>query len=167
MARLRIKVGSTEVECAGTVAFLKTCMPELLKIAAGAGLSPANLQARDDALALVGGLQSDMQVLEDHHHIISDLDEKLSIAVRKFGDEVERFLGTVMSDSGEVGAKGSSLSEQLSAATKQMQETQMSFNLQYLQLQSQMQHENRSYTAVSNIMKTKHDTVKNSISNIR
>ncbi len=55
----------------------------------------------------------------------------------------------------------------LSKATKNMQETQMSFNLQYLQLQSQMQHENRSYTAVSNIMKTKHDTVKNSISNIR
>lgn len=48
-----------------------------------------------------------------------------------------------------------------------MQETQMSFNLQYLQLQSQMQHENRSYTAISNIMKAKHDTVKNSISNIR
>ncbi len=52
-------------------------------------------------------------------------------------------------------------------ATKLMQETQMSFNLQYLQLQSQMQHENRSYTVVSNIMKTKHDTVKNSISNVR
>jgi hypothetical protein len=46
-------------------------------------------------------------------------------------------------------------------------ESAMSFNLQYLQLQSQMQQENRSYTAVSNIMKTKHDTVKNSISNIR
>ena len=43
----------------------------------------------------------------------------------------------------------------------------LSFNEQYLQLQSQMQSENRSYTAVSNIMKTKHDTVKNSISNIR
>ena len=43
----------------------------------------------------------------------------------------------------------------------------MSFNLQYLQLQNQMQNENRQYTAVSNIMKTKHDTVKNSISNIR
>jgi septal ring factor EnvC (AmiA/AmiB activator) len=52
-------------------------------------------------------------------------------------------------------------------ATKQMQETQMSFNMQYLQLQSQMQHENRSYTAISNIMKAKHDTVKNSISNVR
>jgi len=57
--------------------------------------------------------------------------------------------------------------QQLLAATKQMQQVQMSFNLQYLQLQSQMQHENRSYTAVSNIMKTKHDTVKNSISNVR
>jgi hypothetical protein len=52
-------------------------------------------------------------------------------------------------------------------AVGQMLQTQMSFNLQYLQLQSQMQAENRSYTAVSNIMKTKHDTVKNSISNIR
>ena len=63
-------------------------------------------------------------------------------------------------------AKGMS-SDQLLNATKQMQETQMSFKLQYLQLQSQMQHENRSYTAISNIMKTKHDTVKNSISNVR
>jgi len=53
------------------------------------------------------------------------------------------------------------------SATTAMQETQMSFNLQYLQLQSQMQNENRQYTAISNIMKTKHDTVKNSISNIR
>jgi hypothetical protein len=56
---------------------------------------------------------------------------------------------------------------QLLSATKQMQETQMSFDLLYLQLQSQMQHENRRYTAISNIMKTKHDTVKNSISNVR
>ena len=52
-------------------------------------------------------------------------------------------------------------------ATQQMQTTQMNLNLQYLQLQSQTQNENRNYTAVSNIMKTKHDTVKNSISNIR
>jgi len=43
----------------------------------------------------------------------------------------------------------------------------MSFNLQYLQLQSQMQSESRAFNAISNIMKTKHDTVKNSISNVR
>jgi hypothetical protein len=62
---------------------------------------------------------------------------------------------------------GGGRQDQLLNATKQMQETQMSFNLQYLQLQSQMQNENRSYTAVSNIMRTKHDVVKNSISNVR
>jgi hypothetical protein len=56
---------------------------------------------------------------------------------------------------------------QLLAATKQMQDMQMSFNLQYLQLQAKMQHENRTFTMLSNIMKTKHDTVKNSIGNIR
>jgi tetrahydromethanopterin S-methyltransferase subunit H len=52
-------------------------------------------------------------------------------------------------------------------ATKSMQEAQMSFNLQYLQLQQQTQVDDRSYNSISNIMKTKHDTAKNSISNIR
>jgi hypothetical protein len=64
-------------------------------------------------------------------------------------------------------AGGGSGSQDLMAATKNMQETQMSFNLQYLQLQDSMQNENRQFTMVSNIMKTKHDTVKNSISDIR
>ena len=49
----------------------------------------------------------------------------------------------------------------------ELQQLQAAFNGQYLQLQAQMQHENRSYTAISNVMKTKHDTVKNSISNVR
>ena len=42
--------------------------------------------------------------------------------------------------------------------TKIQQPFQQSFNLQYLQLQSQMQDENRSFTFISNIMKTKHAT---------
>lgn len=76
-------------------------------------------------------------------------------------------IGGAASGSAIGAAAGGSSQDPLLNATKNMQETQMSFNLQYLQLQSQMQHENRSYTAISNIMKTKHDTVKNSISNIR
>jgi hypothetical protein len=76
---------------------------------------------------------------------------------------------TALRDAAAGCAKGCSAdgAAQFLAASKEMQQTQMSFNLQYLQLQSQMQNENRQYTAVSNIMKTKHDTVKNSISNIR
>jgi hypothetical protein len=74
--------------------------------------------------------------------------------------------GIASNDRIAAASKGTDEGDLLSA-TKQMQETQMSFNLQYLQLQTQMQTENRQYTAVSNIMKTKHDTVKNSIGNIR
>jgi hypothetical protein len=41
-------------------------------------------------------------------------------------------------------------------------------NVQLLQLQIEMQHgENSKYTAVGNVLKTKHDTVKNSIGNVR
>jgi hypothetical protein len=50
---------------------------------------------------------------------------------------------------------------------KQLMEMNQSFNLQYLGLQQAMQDENRRFTLVSNIMKTKHDTAKNAINNIR
>jgi len=71
---------------------------------------------------------------------------------------------------GVPGAGGAPLSNDpasLMAATRQMQEMQQSFNMQYLMLQQQMQQEQRQWTVMSNIMKTKHDTVKNTISNIR
>jgi hypothetical protein len=48
-----------------------------------------------------------------------------------------------------------------------MQEMSQNFNLQYLDLQQDMQNENRQFTLVSNIMKTKHDTAKSAINNIR
>ncbi len=41
------------------------------------------------------------------------------------------------------------------------------FNLYYLQLQEQLAAENRSYSAMSNVLKARHDTVKNAIGNIR
>jgi len=52
-------------------------------------------------------------------------------------------------------------------ARRDLEEMNQSFNLQYLGLQQQMQDENRRFTLISNIMKTKHDTAKNAISNIR
>jgi hypothetical protein len=41
------------------------------------------------------------------------------------------------------------------------------FNLYYLQLQEQLAAENRAYSAMSNVLKARHDTVKNAIGNIR
>ena len=56
---------------------------------------------------------------------------------------------------------------ELMSATQEMQEMNTSFSLQYLQLQQDMQQENRQFTLVSNIMKVKHDTAKTAINNIR
>ena len=52
-------------------------------------------------------------------------------------------------------------------ATLEMQEMNQQFNLQYLNLQQDMQQENRKFTAISNVMKTKHDTAKSMIQNVR
>lgn len=46
-------------------------------------------------------------------------------------------------------------------------ELNRNFGLQYLALQESMQQENRQYTALTNIMKTKHDTAKAAINNVR
>ena len=97
-----------------------------------------------------------MQAYNDQQKTVLDKVEKLEISYNTLGASAK--IPSATSDNSQ---------SSMLNATKQMQETQMSFNLQYLQLQSQMQHENRSYTAISNIMKTKHDTVKNSISNVR
>jgi hypothetical protein len=67
---------------------------------------------------------------------------------------------------GAAGSTGNSQQDLLNQ-TKGMQEMMASFNLQYLQLQEKMQAENRSFSTVSNVMKTKHDTAKSSISNVR
>lgn len=112
----------------------------------------------------VAEIGADLTSLESHFQKYRQAAEKLSELYAKLSAKAAE-VGKAGSAIGAAAGGGSQSA--LLAATKQMQETQMSFNLQYLQLQSQMQNENRSYTAVSNIMKTKHDTVKNSISNVR
>ncbi len=63
------------------------------------------------------------------------------------------------STTGGPGAESSSVE----GALAQSQE----FNLYYLQLQEQLAAENRAYSAMSNVLKARHDTVKNAIGNIR
>jgi len=61
---------------------------------------------------------------------------------------------------------GSNSTDAQMAQTKQMMEMQASFNLQFLQLQGKMQQESRSFQTISNVMKNRTDTAKNSIRNI-
>ena len=66
-----------------------------------------------------------------------------------------------------VASGAESSADQMLLATREMQEMNQSFNLQYLQLQQNMQQENRKFTTLSNVMKAKHDTAKNAINNVR
>ena len=52
-------------------------------------------------------------------------------------------------------------------STKEMQEMNQSFNLQYLGLQQKMQADDRKFTLMSNIMKKKHEKAREVINNVR
>jgi hypothetical protein len=54
----------------------------------------------------------------------------------------------------------------LMQAQQQLQSNGQSFEMQYLQLQDQMNKESETFTAVSNIMKVRADAAKNAINNI-
>jgi hypothetical protein len=66
---------------------------------------------------------------------------------------------------GVAGAGGGTEADLL-AATRALQQESQTFNLQYLQLQEAMQRESREFTALSNVMKVKHDSAKAAINNI-
>jgi hypothetical protein len=51
-------------------------------------------------------------------------------------------------------------------ATRALQQEGRTANLQYLQLQENMQRESREFTALSNVMRVKHDSAKSAIGNI-
>jgi hypothetical protein len=72
----------------------------------------------------------------------------------------------VASSIGAGATGGTSDTEALSAARSLQAESQ-AFNAQYLQLQEAMQRENREFTALSNVMKVKHDTARAAIGNIQ
>ena len=63
-------------------------------------------------------------------------------------------------------AGGASGEGDVLAATRALQQESQSFNLQYLQLQENMQRESREFTALSNVMKVKHDSAKSAINNL-
>lgn len=105
----------------------------------------------------------DLAKLEESHRNLMDAVRGLDDLYLKLVGKA-REVGRLAEDAKKKGGQGTA---QLFEATKQMQEMQMSFNLKYLMLQNKISHENRQFSMVSNIMKNKHDTAKNSINNIR
>jgi len=155
MTKFKLNISGTEVDYEGSEKFLETKLLPLLE----AFNKSHNEQIIRNLLALHEELQGNLATLEGHLASIAQLNGELARKVKEFTDKSGDFFESIETLQSDRAA--------LFAATKEMQEMSMSFNLQYLQLQQQMSQENRAYSTVSNIMKTKHDTVKNSINNIR
>jgi hypothetical protein len=71
--------------------------------------------------------------------------------------------GTIATGTNFIPATGTSAIGDMNQQLIQSQ----SENAQMMQLQTQMQRENIVFTSVSNVLKTRHDTAKNSIGNVR
>ncbi len=50
--------------------------------------------------------------------------------------------------------------EQLLAATRQAEATQMSYNIQFMQVENQLQNQNRQFEIITGMLKTKLDAIK-------
>ena len=124
-------------------------------------LQEAGLSA--DARAAILTVGDDVRKLEKSHEnyvkASGELDGLYTKLLRK-SQEVSRLAVEAQKTRGQA-------LDKLFKATGEMQEMSQSFNLQYLTLQQNMQQENRQFTLVSNIMRTKHDTAKKAINNIR
>jgi predicted butyrate kinase (DUF1464 family) len=158
MAVLKLKIPGIEVEYEGAEKLLENRALQLLE----AMKKSNNEDVKKNLSELNESLEQNLAALDGHIASMSKLSKELTRRIKDINEKSMKYLEKV-----ETLVTSKDGAANLLAATKEMQETQMSFYLQYLQLQSQIQNENRSYTLVSNIMKTKHDTAKNSISNIR
>jgi hypothetical protein len=67
--------------------------------------------------------------------------------------------GAATATSGTAGTENAGIEAALNQSANQ--------NLYFIEIQERMSAENRSYSAISNVLKARHDTVKNAIGNIR
>ncbi len=155
MTKLKLKIAGTELEYEGEEAFLETNVLPLLE----AVKRSHNEEVKRGLLDVCQDLQQSLAALESYSASMSLLTEEHSRRMTEFSEKSAGLLEAIESHAGG--------QAEIFEATQEMQEMQMSFNLQYLALQAKMSHENRQFTAVSNIMKVKHDTAWNAINNIR
>jgi hypothetical protein len=96
----------------------------------------------------------------------------LSAAVTGMGEVASRTLAAspvnaVSSSVPSLGSTGKGESWDLLEAQRGLQNQGASLNVQYLQLQEEMQRESREFNAITNILKVRHDSAKAAINNIR
>ena len=124
-------------------------------------LQKAGLSAEARAAILTVG--DDVKKLDKSHEAYAGAAQKLDALLAQLLQKTRE----VSRLAEEAEKSKSARPDKLYEAARQMAEMSQSFNIQYLDLQKQMQDENRQFSMISNIMKTKHDTAKSAINNIR
>ena len=89
----------------------------------------------------------------------------LAGAVRGAGQNLATGARTAPPTSGQVGGGGGA--GDTFEAARLLQAEGQSFNLRYLELQERLQKETREFTAVSNVMKVRHDAARAAIQNVQ
>jgi hypothetical protein len=129
---------------------------------------PFNAVLRSGASAVMRGAQSAITQLPGG--------EVLAAAVRQPSDSGLAGPGSSLGRAGAASGVNSSATLNTNANPAQAADgggiegalsRQAEDNLYYLGLQQQIQDENRYFSTVSNVLKARHDTVKNSIGNLR
>ena len=123
------------------------------KTSRSAALNPAAVQA-------INEMGSDLDKLNESHQNLIKAAGELDSLYAKLAKKTQEV--TQLAADAEKSRSG-----KMNEIFKAIGEMQMSFNLQYLMLQNKISQENRQFSMVSNIMKNKHDTAKNSINNVR
>jgi hypothetical protein len=155
MTKLKINITGTNVEYEGDEKFLRTDVPDLIE----AVKKSHNEQVKKQLSATIEDLQRNLLAMDAFSESISYINEESTQIVNDFCSKILSLLRSI--------EKLADKKEDLLDAIKQIILMQQKFNLQYRQLQDKMQNENRQYTTISNVMKTKHDAAKSTINNIR
>jgi hypothetical protein len=161
--RLTFKTGSTEVDYEGTEEFLSEHVLAVIDRLSQTSVRTDIDRVKADVVDAVEHLETVLLSLEQSHGRLVELQGQLDGLVAT----LETAARTCVDELQDEMRSASPSADQAIRQVQKMQEMNMSFNMQYLQLQQKMQDESRRFTLLANVMKTKHDTAKNSIQNVR
>ncbi|MBI3205973.1 MAG: hypothetical protein HYZ29_30835 [Myxococcales bacterium] len=119
------------------------------------------------ANAVVSGAESAVRRLPGGPVLAAAFRSGPGIGPGNDGTRPEGSAGTAGSASGLGGASGAGGEGSSAGNMDDMLSRNADMNMYYLELQERISAESRAYTTLSNVLKTRHDTVKNAIGNIR
>ena len=115
------------------------------------------------ATAVVGGAESAVRRLPGGPILAAAFRGPPGSSVGTTGGTTARAEGPT----GTAGVDGTVPSGGSEGSMDQMLQQNADMNMYYLEIQERISAESRAYTTLSNVLKTRHDTVKNAIGNIR